>query len=106
MYVHLLDYINTKIVIHNNSNRHVRLPKKQKLGTVSEVFFGNSFSTELEANTAEISPTKLFFRDPIEVIVIVSDYLLETQLLNNIRIYSNKDVVRKILRLVDEFPSI
>lgn len=106
MYSHLLEYINTKVIIQNNSNRHVKLLKKQKLDTISKVFFKNCLSTQLEANTAEILPTKPYFKNRTGIIVTAPDPLFKTQIPNGIRVYSDKKVVKKISRLVDEFPSI
>lgn len=106
IYTHLLDYINTNVVICNNSNRHIRLPKKQKLGIVTEIFFQNCFSTKLEANIAKTPPTKLVFRDCTGVNIFAPDLLRKTRLSNSIRVYGVTNVVTQISRLVNEFPSI
>lgn len=65
--------------------------------------FENCFSTKLEANIAKTLSIKRLFKDYIRVVVATSDPLLETQLLNNIRVYGNKDTVIQISRLVNEF---
>lgn len=106
MYAHLLEHTNTKVIVYNNSNWYIYLPRKQRLGTISKVFFGNRFSTELEADTAKILPTKLSFRDRTGVVIAALDPLLKTRLLNGIRIYSDKKAVICISRLIDKFSSI
>lgn len=43
LFLHLVDHTTSIVQVYNESQRAVRLPCKQKLGLVSEVFYKNCF---------------------------------------------------------------
>lgn len=107
LFSHLVDHTTGGVLVRNESQRTVRLPRKQKLGLVTEVFYENCFQAGLDLDTTEMPPKANPLHESRQGIrVSAVDPSLETKLPNGVRVYGDRVAVEKLSSLVAEFASI
>lgn len=107
LFSHLVDHTTGGILVHNESQHAVRLPRKQKLRLVTKVFYKNCFQAgfDLDAAKMPLKATPLHdSRQGIKVSAV--DPSLETRLSNGVRVYGDPVAVEKLSSLVAEFASV
>lgn len=106
LYSHLLNHTNTKTLIHNNVDYIIKIPMHHWLDCVTKLFYKSCFITlaDLDA-TSTSSNLPIIFYDCNGISIPIAGNL-KTELLNNIKIYGNKETVDSITCLVNEYPSI
>lgn len=92
------------MLVRNESHCTILLPRRQRLGTLTEVLYDNCFQVTLDPELAEHPPTAP--RHQAGIKVPAPEPGLETRLANGIRVYGDPLEVQKIADLVDKFPSI
>lgn len=85
----------------------MQILRRHRLGCITKVPFENCFATSVDRDAASTPPTSpLLFHEWNGITILVADINLDTKLPNGIKIYSNKQAIEKIIRLVNEYPSI
>lgn len=109
LYAYIFDYTTTKILVSNTFDYPLYIPRHQKLGHIIDICYENYFSADTQAtfNFATFPPrAQPFFDLHAGIILALTDTLMETQLDNNMRVYGDKVVVRKISELIVQYLSI
>lgn len=107
LYSHLLDHTSLRILVWNDTKCLIQIPRRHRLGFITEIPFENYFATLVEhdaASTPPMSPLLFYKRNGITI--PPADAGLETELSNGIKIYRDSQAVEKIIRLVNEYLSI
>ena len=107
LYSHLLDHTSSKILVRNDAERSIQIPRRHRLDSITEIPFENCFATSVDHDAASTPPTSpLLFHERNGITIPPADAGLETELPNGIKIYRDRQAVEKITRLVNEYPSI
>ena len=107
LYSHLLNHTSSKILVRNNADRLIQISQSHRLGYITEIPFENCFPNSVDHDTASTSPTSsLLFYEWNGITILPADTGLETELPNGIKIYSDRQAIEKITRLIDEYSSI
>lgn len=104
---HLLDHRVQGVLACNDSDQPVRVPRKLRLGVVSEVYFENCYHSGLTSEHAACSPGKSAAARAAGVTVAVPhvDLALETRLSNGIIVYGKPEVVAALSLLTNSHRS-
>ena len=103
---HLIDRNNSAVVARNDSDHAFQVPRKFRLGAVTEMYYENCYLSGLGPEHAECPP---IHAPPIlssGVSISAVDPALETRLSNEIMVYGEPEVVSRFKDLTEEFPSI
>lgn len=106
LYSYLFDHISTKVLVCNDIGYTIKIPLHHQLGCVTKLPYKSYFATSINLDVVSkplISPT--IFHD-YNGISIPSAEDMETELLNSIKIYRDKEAVDMITRLIDDYLSI
>ena len=107
LYSHLLDYTSSKILVQNDAKRLIQIPRRYRLGYITEITFENCFATLVNNDAASTPPTSLLlFHERNGITIPPADASLETELPNSIKLYGDSRAVEKITRLINKYPSI
>lgn len=107
LFLHLVDHTTGGIQVCNESQRAVHLPCKQKLGLVTELFYENYLQAGLNLDAAKMPPKAAPLHEFYQGIrVSTVDPLLETKLVNSVKVYGDQVAVERLSSLVTEFSSI
>ena len=107
LYSHLLDYTSLKILVWNNTEHPIQIPRHYMLGCVTEIPFENCFAASVDYDAASTPPTSLFlFYERNGIIIPSAGASLEIELPNGIKIYGKGQAIEKITCLVNKYPSI
>lgn len=107
LYSYLFDHTSSKILVRNDAERSIQIPKRHRLGCITEIPFENCFATSVDHDAAStLSTSPLLFHKRNGITIPPADAGLETELPNGIKIYRDRQAVEKITRLVNEYPSI
>lgn len=104
LFAHLIGHGTGKVLISNDYPNAVLIPRKYRLGTVTEVMYENCFQAVFDLEAAKIAPKLASDQFNYCAVAISSvNPSLKTKLPNGIMIYSNKQAVRRISALVANF---
>ena len=109
LYAHIVNHTTIKILVSNTSDRSLRIPWHQKLGHIVDICYENCFLADAQAtfDSAAFPPrAQPFFDLHAGVALAPTNTLIETQLDNGVRVYGDEAAVRKISKLVAQYPSI
>lgn len=107
LFAHLISHGTRKVLLRNDSPNAVLIPRKHRLGTVTEVRYENYFQAVLNPEAAEVPPKLASDQFNCRAVAISSvDPSLETKLPNGIMIYGDEQAVRRISALVADFPTV
>lgn len=85
LFSHLVDYTTGGVLVRNKSQHAVRLPCKQKLELVTEMFYKNCFQACINLNAAEMPPKANPLHESCQRIrVSAANPSLETKLSNSV----------------------
>lgn len=85
LFSHLVDHTTSGVLVRNESQRAVCLPRKQKLGLVTEVFYENCFQVGLDLDAVEMPPRAASLHESCQGIKVSAvDPSLETKLPNGV----------------------
>lgn len=104
LFSHILNNSTHRVLVRNASHRPILLSRRQRLGTLTEIPYGNCFQVALDLELAKHPPITPNHQAGIRVPTLEPD--LETRLANEIRVYRELLAVQQISDLVDEFSSI
>ena len=104
LFLHILNYSIHRVLVHNALHRPILLPRRQRLGMLTEIPYNNCFQVTLDLELAEHPPVTPNHQAGIRVPTLEPG--LETRLANGIRVYREPLAVQQISDLVEEFPSI
>lgn len=107
LYTHLINYTAFKILMRNDKNHVIQVLKYYKFDYITKLLYKNSFMILVSHKTAS-SPlmSSFLFYKHTGITILSTKTSLETELLNNIKIYGNKNIVRKIMHLIKKYSSI
>lgn len=107
LYAHLVDHSTSKVLVRNDADHPVQIPRHHKLGCVTELPYESCFAASVGHEAASSPPISLpLFHERSGITIPPNGTSLETELPNGIKIYGDKDAVEQITRLVNEYPSI
>ena len=108
MYCHLIDAGNVGIMVRNDTDSPIQIPRKFKLGNVSEIGFDNYFHVDMpEArDLAKLPPSSSIPTESIPRVISHSSQSFETQLPNGMMVYGDEHATKAFSDLVDEFPTL
>ena len=114
MYAHLVDHGMSSILVRNDSNSPVQIPKKTRLGNVTEIDYDNCFQAEVDTDYAAV-PSKLLTQTPSPSIPgarpvaepqVYTPVPGEVRCPNGVMLFGGEDAVRALAELVEEFPTL
>ena len=107
LYSHLLDHTSSRMLVRNDVDRAIQIPRSHRLGYITEIPFENCFATSVDHDATSTPPTSpLLFHERNDITIPPADTGLETELPNHIKIFGDSQAVEKITRLINEYPSI
>lgn len=111
LYVHIINYRITKILVINTFNSLLHIPKHQKLGHIVDICYKNCILGDVQIpfnSLAFLSKAQLFFNlhAGIRLALTDMDTSIEIQLNNGMKIYRDKVAFQEILELVAQYLSI
>lgn len=106
-YAHLIDYIICRILVGNDANYYIQVPKNYNLSYITNLVYKNCFAVKIEVDAVVYLPlVSLLFHEQNGIIIPPADNNIKTKLLNNIKIYKDNNVVQQITQLFNKYPSI
>ena len=107
LYSHLLNHTSSRILVRNDINRSIQIPRSHRLGYITEILFENCFATSVDHDSASSPPiSPILFHEWSGITILPANTGLKTELSNGIKIYGDRQAVEKITRLVNKYPSI
>lgn len=101
---HLLNHTSLRILVQNDIKYSIQIVKRHRLGYIIKIFFKNCFITLVDYNAASTPPRSLLlFHKRNGITILLADVSLEIELPNNIKIYKNKQIIEKIIHLVNKY---
>lgn len=103
LYMYIVDYITTKILVSNTSDCPLHILQHQNLGHIIDICYKNCFSADVQAifdSIAFLPKAQLFLDLYTRISLVSTNTAIETQLNNSIKVYRNKAAVEKISELV------
>lgn len=85
LFSHILNDSTHRVPVRNSSHRSILLPRRQQLGTLTEISYDNCFQVTLDPELAEHPPVIPNHQAGIKVPTLKPGF--ETRLANGIRVY-------------------
>lgn len=109
LYIHIIDYKTSKVLVRNTFDWLLRISRWQKLGYIVDIRYNNCFLADTKSafQSATILPRiqPLFEQKP-SLAPNPTEYSMETKLHNRIRVYGNIYAVAQLAQLVTKYLSI
>lgn len=108
MYAHIVDSSMTGVLVRNETNRDVQVPKYRKLGNITEMDFENCFQSTIDRDFAAVKPEAYlhFNREVAPDIYPTAGDRKETTMPNGVKIYGSPEQSKALESLVTEFASV
>ena len=107
LYSHFFNHTSSKILIRNDAKRLIQIPRHHKLGCITKILFENCFTISVDYDAISTPPTfPLLFHERNGITIPPADAGLEIKLLNGIKIYGNRQAIKKITRLINKYSLI
>lgn len=107
LYAHFVNHIPSKILIKNNADYLIQILNYYKLSYIMELLYKSCFAALIGHKIVSFLFTSLFlFHKQSNIIILPNVSSLDIKIPNSIKIYTNKDVVKYIIYLINKYPSI
>ena len=114
MYSHLVDYKMSGVLVRNDSDSPVQVPRTARLGNVSEIDYDNCFQADVDTDFAAV-PSRLLAQSPAPSIPRVQPQVDlqvpipvpgEVRCPNGVMLFGDDDAIRALTALVQDFPTL
>lgn len=107
LYAYLVNHTISRVFVRNNINHPIQILKYHKLDCMTKLLYKSCFIVLMDHKVASslLTSPPLFYEQS-SITIMPAGISLKTELLNDIKIYGDKNVMEQISCLVNKYPFI